>query len=286
MQPEVRLGTPRAFVLNGDGSPLMPCHPARARELVRKSKARWVRYDAIQLTYNIENPGLQPVTLGVTPGSDLVGLGAVAGTESGERAVFQGEVRLRTDIRKKMDRRRVFRRSRRNRKTRYREPRFDNRRPGKCWACGRNARKGTRTCREHAGQEPPAGTVISSSWLPPSVGSRVDSTVKAAAQVAAMVPVSRIVVLDNRWDTQRLQGIPCGDGPQKGFNDVKGYVRARDGECVRCGMTGAEVHHIVRRIDGGTDRPGVLALLCGRCHREVTGSERAEALALFGVRNC
>lgn len=90
MESQVWPGIVRAFVLNGDGQPLMPCHPARARQLVRQGKAKWVRYDTIQLTYIVENPGLQPVTLGVTPGSDLVGLGAVAETkDSGERTVFQ-----------------------------------------------------------------------------------------------------------------------------------------------------------------------------------------------------
>lgn len=149
--------------------------------------------------------------------------------------------------------------------------------------CGRNAKKGTRTCREHAGQEPPSGTIVPPTWLPQSVQSRADATVKAVRQVADLVPVGRIVILDNRWDTQKLQGIPYGEGPQKGFSGVKAYVRNRDRACVRCGAPGAQVHHIVRRIDGGTNRPGVLALLCEDCHREVTGREAAEAPNLFAA---
>lgn len=44
-----------------------------------------------------------------------------------DRVLYQSQTELRSDIKKKMDRRRAFRRNRRNRKTRYRKPRFLNR---------------------------------------------------------------------------------------------------------------------------------------------------------------
>jgi hypothetical protein len=38
------IGASRVFVLSKEGHPLMPCHPARARELLRKGRAVVARY--------------------------------------------------------------------------------------------------------------------------------------------------------------------------------------------------------------------------------------------------
>jgi RRXRR protein len=58
-------------VVSVSGKPLMPCHPARARELVRQGKAqrrfkRGVFY--LQLTAR-EAGATQPVAVGIDPGS-------------------------------------------------------------------------------------------------------------------------------------------------------------------------------------------------------------------------
>ena len=58
-------------VVSKTGRPLMPCHPARARELVRKGKAvrrfnRGLFY--IQLTGR-EDGDKQPIAVGIDPGS-------------------------------------------------------------------------------------------------------------------------------------------------------------------------------------------------------------------------
>ena len=63
------------------------------------------------------------MTLGVDAGYKHVGLSA--STEKAE--LFASEVELRQDITDLLSARLALRRSRRNRKTRYRAPRFDNR---------------------------------------------------------------------------------------------------------------------------------------------------------------
>jgi 5-methylcytosine-specific restriction endonuclease McrA len=86
-------------VLDKRGNPLMPCHPARAREL-----------------------------LGIDPGSKTTGM-AVSRDDGGTRQVlFRLEVTHRSGvIRKKMLQRAGYRRRRRSANLRYRAPRFANR---------------------------------------------------------------------------------------------------------------------------------------------------------------
>ncbi|MDY2816146.1 MAG: HNH endonuclease, partial [Bullifex sp.] len=61
-------------------------------------------------------------------------------------------------------------------------------------------------------------------------------------------------------------------GPQYGFDNVKEYVRWRDGfKCQHCYHKGGsdtklEVHHVIQRKDGGSDRPDNLVTLCHDCH--------------------
>lgn len=114
------------FVLNGDGAPLMPCHPARARELVRKGKARWVRSDTIQLVHQIEKPGLQPVIVGQDMGDRFIGTSAVVFREKSHSRVVWREVavpRPAEEITYNLAARRNYRRGRRSRKCGYRAPR-------------------------------------------------------------------------------------------------------------------------------------------------------------------
>jgi hypothetical protein len=114
----------KVYVKAKDGKPLMPTHPAKARVLVKQGKAYVVKRTPfiIQLTYESKTY-TQPVTVGIDDGGVNVGIGAVADG----KCLYQEEIKLRDDIREKLDTRRIYRRNRRNRKTRYRKARFANR---------------------------------------------------------------------------------------------------------------------------------------------------------------
>ena len=102
----------------------MPCSPAKARLLLKEKKAV-VRHRTpftIQLT-QATGETVQPVTLGVDAGSKFIGLSA--STEKAEH--YASEAELRTEVVDLLSSCREMRRVRRNRKTRYRAPRFDNR---------------------------------------------------------------------------------------------------------------------------------------------------------------
>jgi hypothetical protein len=73
-----------------------------------------------------------------------------------------------------MDKHRAARKNRRNRKCRYRPPRFDN-----------------RTRRE--------------GWLAPSLRSRVDNVFHWGRKLAGLAPITAIAVETARFDTQLMQ---------------------------------------------------------------------------------
>lgn len=234
------------YVLHQDGTPLMPTTSAKARHLLKAGKAIVAQHDpfAIQLSAP-SGKHVQPVTVGVDLGSKTAGVGA---TGNG-RALYQGEVTLRDNIRRRMDRRRMYRRSRRSRKCRYRAPRFNNR--------AASRRKGR---------------------LPPSIQSKVDTTVKVVRRVTSFLPVSLIRVEVASFDTQAMQagrsklaGWAYQRGEQFGWENVKMYVRARDKySCQYCGVVmppDLEVDHIVPRSRGGSNRPDNLVAACYGCNQ-------------------
>jgi hypothetical protein len=104
----------------------MPCHPARARELVRRGRAYWVRRDTIKLSEYKENAVLQRTFLGIDAGAEHIGLAVVAEREKHKpRVIFRAQVEARPmrEIKECLDQRRSYRRGRRSRKA-YRRPWF------------------------------------------------------------------------------------------------------------------------------------------------------------------
>lgn len=229
------------YVQSVDGAPLMPCTEAKARRLLKQHGARCVRNTPFTIRLrSVVDGHVQPVSLGVDPGYRHIGLSAT--TDS--RVLFEAVAECRTDIPKLMEKRLSLRRGRRHRRTRYREQRFDN-----------------RVRSKHRG------------WLAPSVEQRIGYHIHLIGFVCRLLPVSRIVVEEAKFDIHRIknpdvEGVGYQQGPQYGFDNVKEYVRWRDEyRCRKCrSRTCLEVHHIVQRKDGGSDRPDNLVTLCHDCH--------------------
>ena len=112
------------YVLNKQKEPLMPCKPAKARKLLKNKKAKVVNKEpfTIQLLYG-SSSYKQDISLGVDAGSKFIGLSAT----TPKKELYASTVELRTDVSKNISTKGEHRRSRRNRKTRYRKPRFNNR---------------------------------------------------------------------------------------------------------------------------------------------------------------
>jgi N6-L-threonylcarbamoyladenine synthase len=232
---------PAVYVLNQRGQPLMPTTPRKARVLLAQGKAEVKTRTpfTIQLTV-ATGETTQPITLGVDPGYKYVGLSAV--TE--KRELYCAEAVLRTDMVDLLSARRAYRKNRRGRNLRYRQPRFLNR-------------------------TKPKG------WLAPSVQYRLNSHVNLIARVKKILPVINVRVETAAFDIQKIknpeiQGKEYQQGPQLGYYNVREYCLDRDNHtCRHCkGKSKDKVlnlHHLESRKTGG-DRPENLVTLCLTCH--------------------
>ena len=230
------------YVLNENGQPLMPTeNHAKVRVLLKQGKAKVVNNCpfTIQLLYSSTNY-TQPVTLGIDAGSKHIGLSAT--TE--DKELYAADVELRNDIVKLLAVRRTSRRSRRNRKTRYRKPRFNNRRRDK-------------------------------GWLAPSIRHKINTHLKVVDDTCKLLPVSKIIVETASFDIQKIKnpdvkGADYQQGEQLGFWNVREYVLFRDGHKCQCCKGKSKdkilnVHHIESRQTGG-NAPNNLITLCETCH--------------------
>ena len=119
----------RVFVVDKNKTPLMPCHPARACELIRKGRAKVLRrYPYTIIILDREGGEVQETQVKIDPGSRGTGIAIVRDGKCGKRVIWSAELHHRgQQIRDRLESRRATRRGRRSRKTRYRQPRFNNR---------------------------------------------------------------------------------------------------------------------------------------------------------------
>ena len=230
------------YVLNQNGQPLMPTkNHAKVRILLKQGKAKVVNRCpfTIQLAYESTNH-TQDVTLGVDAGSKHIGISATTENE----VLFEADVELRNDITNLLSTRRELRRSRRNRKTRYRKLRFDSRR-----------RK--------------------DGWLAPSVQNKVDTHLTVIRKVHEILPIAKIIVEVASFDIQKIKnptisGTEYQQGEQLDFWNIREYVLFRDDHTCQCCKGKSKdkilnVHHIESRKTGG-NAPNNLITLCETCH--------------------
>jgi hypothetical protein len=107
----------RVLVVDRNRKPLMPCHPARARQLLREGKAAVFRRVPFTIILRERAGGeTQPVELKLDPGSQTTGIAMVVTGQRGRRVVWAAELHHHGErIRKALADRRAVRRSRRQR---------------------------------------------------------------------------------------------------------------------------------------------------------------------------
>ena len=231
------------YVLSQHGQPLMPTeNHAKVRALLKHGKAKVIQGCpfTIQLLYE-STTHTQKINLGIDAGSKTIGVSAT--TDS--KVLYESEVVLRNDIVELLSGRRALRNSRRSRKTRYRKPRFDNRKK-------------------------PDG------WLAPSIRQKIETHVTVVGNVMKILPVTKIIVETARFDIQKIknpeiEGVGYQHGEQLDFWNVREYVLFRDGHTCQCCKGKSKdnilnVHHIESRKTGG-NAPNNLITLCETCHK-------------------
>ena len=99
------------YVISKSGKPLMPCENVIARLLLKSGRAKVKRKKPFTIKLTVETKEYtQPLTLGADTGSGTVG--NVVSDDEGH-ILYMSEVKLRNDVKDKMDQRRKYRRSRR-----------------------------------------------------------------------------------------------------------------------------------------------------------------------------
>lgn len=220
------------YVISTENKPLMPCSPVIARLLLKQGKAKCIKRNpfTIKLLYETTEY-TQELILGIDTGSSKIGSAVV---NDKEEVVYISEVEIRNDISDKMTQRAKYRRNRRNRKTRYRKPRWLNR---------KNSIKKDR--------------------FSPTMTSKLNSHMKEINFIKSILPISKIIietatfdphalknpsVLKNKWLYQK--------GINYGFANTRAFVLDRDKyTCQNCKGKNKdkrlEVHHIIFRKNGG-----------------------------------
>ena len=230
------------YVLDVNGQPLMPTtRHGKVRHLLKENKAKVIKRCpfTIQLLYK-STTYTQPITLGVDAGSKHIGLSATTET----KVLYESDVELRNDIVGLLATRRENRRTRRNRKTRYRKPRFLNRKKDK-------------------------------GWLAPSIRQKIESHLTVIDKITKILPVTKIIAEVASFDIQKIKNPGIAEtgyqeGEQLGFWNVREYVLFRDGHTCQCCHGSSKdkvlnVHHIESRKTGGNASNNLITL-CETCH--------------------
>ncbi|MDX2076901.1 MAG: RNA-guided endonuclease IscB [bacterium] len=243
----------RVFVLDKNKKPLMPCNPARARELLKLGKAAvYRRHPFTIILKDREGGDTQPVQVKLDPGSQTTGIAIVAEFKRGLCCVWAGELTHRgQQIRDGLLSRRQLRRGRRTRKLRYRQARFDNRKR-------------------------------SNGRIAPSLMSRVHNIQTWIMRLTKYIPVTHLAMELVKFDIQamvnpEISGVEYQQGELWGY-EVREYLLEKFGrKCVYCAVKNVplEIEHIIPKSRGGSNRVSNLTLACQSCNQK-KGNQTAD----------
>ncbi len=231
------------FLIDAAYSPMNPIAPSHARKLLNSGKAAVFRCFPFTIILNrvVENIVTHPLKLKIDPGSKVTGIAIV--TQRSE-VVWGMELEHRgQQIRNALSSRRIIRRARRSRNTRYRQARFLNR-------------------------TKPIG------WLAPSLQHRVLTTMTWVNKLVRLTPIGEIVTELVRFDLQQLEnpeisGKEYQQGTLVGY-EVREYLLNKwERKCTYCSKENIplQVEHIHPKAKGGTNRISNLCLACDKCNR-------------------
>jgi 5-methylcytosine-specific restriction endonuclease McrA len=236
------------FVLDRCGRQLMPCTEKRARLLLERGRARVHRVlpFVIRLTdRTADSCAFQPLRLKLDPGSKTTGMALVRAFNGGVAVLNLFDLVHRgRQISEALTARASMRRARRGRNTRYRAPRFLNRRK-------------------------PEG------WLAPSLQHRVDTAMSWVRRICRWAPVTALGSELVRFDMQAMDnpdiaGVEYRQGTLAGY-ELREYLLEKWGrKCMYCDKQGVplQVEHIHAKANGGSNRPANLGIACQSCNQK------------------
>ena len=244
----------KVLVLDTNRKPLMPCYPARAKKILNSGRASVFRrfpFTIILHDRTLEESKLQDMEIKIDQGSKTTGVALIVHGKKSSTVTLAAHIEHRTNVKSGLDSRRAIRRSRRHRKTRYRQAKFLNR-------------------------TKPKG------WLPPSLVSKAENILNWVIRFAKLTPITKFAFETAKFDMQKLvnpniQGVGYQQGTMFGYADKKAYLLEREqGCCIYCGIHTSkakmEIEHVIPRSRGGTDSLNNLVLSCRACN-EAKGSQ-------------
>ena len=231
------------FVLDTEKNILNPCSPKRARILLTTKKAAVFRMFpfTIILKRKVENIKLKPLTIKLDSGSKKTGI-AIVNNNNGQVA-FLAELEHRGQtISSSLESRKAIRRSRRNRKTRYRKCRFF-----------KNLNK--------------------KGWIAPSLMHRIfniSTWISRFSKICNITNISNELV---KFDTQlmdnpEISGVEYQQGTLIGYETREYLLEKFNRQCVYCKAVNIplEIEHVIPKSRGGTNRISNLTLACRACN--------------------
>ncbi|BAY87226.1 HNH endonuclease [Calothrix parasitica NIES-267] len=241
------------FVVDTNKQKLNPVTPKQARRLLEKGKAAIYRMYPFTLILKtaIDSPTIKTLTLKLDPGSKFTGIALL----EGENVIWCAELEHRGyQIKDALLSRRQLRSNRRSRKTRYRKPRFDNRK-----------------CEEN--------------WLPPSLEHRILTTETWVKRLMRYASITELWIEKVKFDMQQMQdpeisGVEYQQGELQGYQ-VREYLLETWGrECTYCGKKDVplQIEHIYPKSKGGSNRVSNLCLACEKCNQKKSNKPVEEFL--------
>ncbi|MCF7910840.1 HNH endonuclease [Candidatus Pacearchaeota archaeon] len=194
--------------------------------------------------------------VGIDPGANHIGFALYKIYKQNITLLISGEADIRSNnITKNLVNRKMYRRKRRNNrrknvlrkygKAKFRKPVWKNRK------------------RKH---------------FQPTFKHLINTHINVIKYFLNKCPINKVHIEYAKFDTQKMinyniKSIWYQRGQQFMFENTKAYIRSRDNyTCQICNkkcLDYNEVHHIVWRRHGGSDKPDNLILLCESCHKKV-----------------
>ncbi len=230
------------FVIDTKAQHGDPIHPAKARILLSQKKAAVFKRFPFTIILK-EASEVKPIQaeIKLDPGSKVTGIAIV----KNGLVIWAANLRHRgSKIKSDISTRKAVRRSRRQRKTRYRQARFLN----------RKRKKG---------------------WIAPSLKHRVLNVETWVSRIQKYVPVSKIIMELVKFDTQKMlspeiSGVEYQQGTLAGY-EVREYLLEKFGRCCAyCDKKDVplQIEHIHPKARGGGDRISNLTLSCDSCNQK------------------
>jgi 5-methylcytosine-specific restriction endonuclease McrA len=240
------------LVVDHARAPCAPVHPGRARHLLTRGRAAVSRRVPFTLILRAGEQREEPAPLRLTidPGSKTTGL-ALLNDATGQFVWAAERTHRGQQVKARLDQRRLCRRSRRQRHTRYRPARFLNRRR-------------------------------SNGWLPPSLESRIAKVLTWVERLRRWSPIGALSLELVKFDTQLLQnaeisGIEYQQGELAGYA-IRQYLLEKWGrKCAYCNATNVplQIEPIIPKARHGSNRVSNLTIACQPCH-DAKGKRTAE----------